>query len=345
MDDFEFVRAFRAGLPQTSAELSSRAKQSLSEAIAAEARPHTRRRRFSFVAGKRRIALAAGAIAIALAVAFAPLPGEDGGTESAAARALRAAATVAGDRPVPAGPRAGEFVYTKSRDTYLETFSSVHRDTPDWTLLVPHVREAWIGPEGGRVLSTRGEPEFFSKQDRAAWKEDGSPDLDEFGRQVQMLRVGHTTSFRLGERSFRDLSALPTDPDALLSAIEERDIVNGPPGDAETFVLIGELLRENYAPPSVRAALYEVAAQLPGVELVGTVEDAAGREGVAVGYTDRGERQELIFDPNTSALLGERTVVTDPEDAGLHAAPGAIVGKAAYLESEIVSSTSERPGN
>ena len=35
------------------------------------------------------------------------------------------------------------------------------------------------------------------------------------------------------------------------------------------FVTIGELLRHPFTPPVARAALYEVAASLPGSELLG----------------------------------------------------------------------------
>jgi len=53
--------------------------------------------------------------------------------------------------------------------------------------------------------------------------------------------------------------------------------VGGPPGDWETFAIIGDLLRETHAPPALRAALYEVAANLSGVEYIGEVKDAVGR--------------------------------------------------------------------
>ena len=106
-------------------------------------------------------------------------------------------------------------------------------------------------------------------------------------------------------------------PDALLQVIEDRTIVGGPPGDAETFVLIGDLLRETYASPALRAALYEVAAGLPGVELIGNVRDASGRPGVAVAYEHDGARNELIFDPETAAMLGESSVVTEAGAMGL----------------------------
>jgi len=110
--------------------------------------------------------------------------------------------------------------------------------------------------------------------------------------------------------------------------------------------------------PAVRGALYEVAADLPGVELVGRVKDAAGRSSVAVAYThDTGEgaiRQEFIFDPQTAVLLGERYVLVedstiDVESGGAGAiyglvGPAGTVGfEATYFDPGIVDSLTKRP--
>ncbi len=127
-----------------------------------------------------------------------------------------------------------------------------------------------------------------------------------------------------------------------LVPFEARKIEGGPPGDWETFTIIGDLLRETYAPPAVRSALYQAAAKIPGAKYDGAVKDAAGRPGLAVAYTHAGLRHELIFDPNTSQLLGEQYVVVDPTEAELHASPGTVVGYAVYLASGVVRSVSDR---
>jgi len=73
-----------------------------------------------------------------------------------------------------------------------------------------------------------------------------------------------------------------------------------------------------------------VAANFPGVDFVGHVTDAAGRRGVAVSYDGGGHRQEMIFDPRTAELLGERDVLVDQEEAGVSVGPdtwpGTIIG-------------------
>jgi hypothetical protein len=97
------------------------------------------------------------------------------------------------------------------------------------------------------------------------------------------------------------LFALPTDADALEERLRDGIHGAGPDDDSELFVIVGDLLRESPAPPAVRKALWEVAAGIPGIELVGAVTDHAGRAGVAV------ERNGMryVIDPDDGRLLEE----------------------------------------
>ena len=74
------------------------------------------------------------------------------------------------------------------------------------------------------------------------------------------------------------------------------------------FTAVGDYLRETATTPAQRAALYEVAAGIDGVELLGDVTDHAGRTGTAVAIDDpeQGVRHTLVFDPDTGVLLEER---------------------------------------
>ena len=91
------------------------------------------------------------------------------------------------------------------------------------------------------------------------------------------------------------------------------------------FTEIGDLLREDPIPAKVRAALYLVAARIPGIQVLGLTHDAIGRPALAVALNDTlyGERSELLFDPKTSALVGERSVVVKPPPA-YHVKPGTV---------------------
>jgi hypothetical protein len=80
---------------------------------------------------------------------------------------------------------------------------------------------------------------------------------------------------------------------------------------------------------------------LPGVQLIGAVHDQLRRAGTAVAYVSQGLRHELIFDPKTSALLGEQITVADPSQArGL---TGKVVESVTYLSSGVVDSTTATP--
>lgn len=100
------------------------------------------------------------------------------------------------------------------------------------------------------------------------------------------------------------LYALPTDPDALERVLRAGSAGAGPDPDTELWVVVGDLLRETPAPPQLRAALWDVAARVPGVTVVGTVRDHAGRTGKAVERTMPGSgRERLILDPTDGRLL------------------------------------------
>lgn len=101
--------------------------------------------------------------------------------------------------------------------------------------------------------------------------------------------------------SWDDLYALPTDPAQLERNLRAGIDGAGPDDDTELFVIVGDLLRESPAPPALRKALWEVAARVPGVELVGSVTDGAGRIGVAVER----DTQRYVLDPTDGRLLEE----------------------------------------
>jgi len=295
----------------------------------------------------RRWGLAAATVAAGVTFALVVPSVLPGGGDAAAARALRRVALRAANQPAQPAPAPGQFVYTATQSIQISTYLS--GSSVRFSYSQPLTREIWIGTDGsGRIRETPGEVKFLSPTDEQAWIAAGSPSLsDEPGAVTD-------ETFAPGELSFLDTSALPDDPEALLDLIERREIVGGPEGDWETFTIVGDLLRETWATPAVRGALYEVAADLPGVEFVGRTRDGQGREGIAVAYTHAGLRQILIFDPRTAELLGERSVMT--EDGDLEVAPsgvvitagvgeaGEVVYTADYLASGVVDSTDERPG-
>jgi hypothetical protein len=300
----------------------------VSEAASRDAVKRRRRRRVH-----RRGAVAIGAAAAVVAVVAAVvLPGAPTGVRPAGASELGQLAAVANAQPASGVPQAGQFLYTSS----VEAYTSSTLDGPHpYTVQYPETRQIWIGPDGsGRIAETYGQAVFLSSKDKADWVAAGSPDVTVSPSDMTFgpggLSDGPT-----------DLTKLPTDPQTLGAQISSRHIEGGPPGPGEDFTQIGDLLRETDAPPALRAALFKVAAGLPGVEELGAVRDHEGRVGVGVARVSGGARHELIFNPKDSSLMGEEDVVVD---ASAQSEPaGTVADWAVYLRSAVVDSDSQSP--
>jgi hypothetical protein len=337
MNDQHLLEAVRRAAP-ASAEIGE-APDALFERVLASARAEVRPRSSVRRPRRRRhaprwaVAVGAAAVVAVVAVAVTALlpAGDSGGPSPAAAAVLLHTARTAASQPAIEPPGPGQFVYTKSDGEFQDT-AVTQRQTINY---YQHVtREIWIAPDGsGRIHETEGLPQFVTNADRQAWLAAGKPELTGDRNADQ--------TFGAGGLHYLDLSKLPTDPAQLKQLIDDRTVEGGPPGDAETFTIIGDLLRETYAPPALRSALYTIAADLPGVQLIGAVHDQLGRPGTAVAYTSQGLRHELIFDPRTSVLLGEQMTVADPSQAT--ALTGEVVESTTYLTSGVVDSTTTTP--
>jgi hypothetical protein len=269
---------------------------------------------------------AALALAAVIVIAGVPWLTRERATADAAA-VLNDLAGVAALQPGPIPATAPGYRYTKTDSMYMHMLL---RTGEPIAALVPKTVAMWIAPDGsGRIRETAGEVIFMSERSRIAWEAAGS----------SPLAPALNEDFGPSGLSFEDLSRLPIDPNALAAVIRERAQRADPPLYDEMFVIVGDLLRQQTAPPAVRAALYRVVASIPGVELVGKVHDRAGRQGVAVArthtYTGLKKRHVLIFDPRTSALLAEETVLLQAVD-WIDARPPVVIGYATYLESGIV---------
>jgi hypothetical protein len=162
-------------------------------------------------------------------------------------------------------------------------------------------REVWIGADGSGLLrESSGPPTFSSPADQANCQKASSDVLGTAGTSNQWFAAD---CFELGPTN--DMQSLSTDPSTLLAQM--RTIDGGPLTPAEDFVHVGDFLRETDASPALRAALYRAAAQIPGVQLLGTVQDHLGRQGLGVALTTDTVRHELIFNSETAALMGEQS--------------------------------------
>lgn len=287
------------------------------------------------------LGLTAATAAVVAAVAVA----SSGPRPFTATLVLDRVAKVAASRPATAPPPPGDYLYTGSVGFELasQVGSAGNAEASQtYSVVAPFRRQVWVTNDGsGRLEQNYFDPSFPSAADRAAWAADGSPESDGMPSILQDV----DSAQKPGQLS-PDLTSLPTDPTTLLSEIEAGDVDSGglPPGDAGAFQIVEELLQETDASSALRAALYEVASEIPGVSLVGAVHDAVGRPGVGVAYTGGGVRDVLIFDPSTSELLGEQTVVADATDfCRLGLAEGTVIFSTSYVTSGTVGSTSAVP--
>ena len=299
------------------------------DAPAEEARARARGRLLRHVrhgrpSHRRRLLVAAAVLAAAGAAVALVGVGVHGDGNASAAPALRHAAAVARRQPPPPAPTRGHYVYSKS----VEAFLVIDGDK-GWAALGPKVREVWIGRHGGLLHETSAKPEFLSARDHERWVAAGRPRVN-----------APEATERLGPTPPVDL---PGDPDALFAKLRSEAEGNANGVDAEMFTLVGDALRETDASPRLRASLYEVAARIPGVELLGPTTDRAGRRGVAVAYASshNHERYELIFDPHTSALLEEQTVELAGNSFDYPA--GTVTGYATYVSTGVVDRLGARP--
>ncbi|MGW1108474.1 CU044_5270 family protein [Streptomyces sp. NPDC002540] len=318
---------------------------------AATTKPRTRHlRRLTFAA----IPLAAGAMALALATggvlgqhpaaepgsAMTSGPSERGTNATPAAVLLDRIATVAASKSTPA-VRNDQYVYIVSKVAY----SSQDAKDPVMRLDKPHLRQIWISVDGTRPgllrengqdteLGTGHEGDVVSEGDgRTTVRRANGTDSE---RPVTVPDKGTPTP-SLNSPTYRYLESLPTDPDALLKKVYDETKGAGPGPDQEAFVTIGDLLREQLAPPKVSAALYKAAAKIPGVTVVNDAVDAAGRRGVAVARVHDGERTEWLFDKHSLEFLGERSVM-------IKDTPWAKAGQITATTAVLSRSVTDKPG-
>jgi hypothetical protein len=215
----------------------------------------------------------------------------------------------------PASPVPGPGQYQYVEGVSLNEIDSL--DAPGYAVRYSEHLQDWVGWNGsGRQVQTWADPHLPTARDRADWIAHGRPALAvppsdvTFGPHQLSLAPGRV-----------NLSTVTTDPARLAALLSSRQLEGGPPGPAEDFVQVGDLLRYAGTPPALRAALLQVAARIPGVTVIQNAPDHSGRAGIGVQYAgqvtegpDAGDTnlQELIFSPATSDLIAEQSATMDP---------------------------------
>ncbi|MFH8533963.1 CU044_5270 family protein [Streptomyces tendae] len=104
--------------------------------------------------------------------------------------------------------------------------------------------------------------------------------------------------------TYRELEALPTDPDALLEKVYADTKDGGSINREAALEAIGDMLADAVLLPELDAALYRAAAKIPGVSVVGKAKDLAGRRGIGLSFGNDGDRETWVFDKKSLRYLG-----------------------------------------
>jgi len=178
---------------------------------------------------------------------------------------------------------------------------------------VGSAREIWIGSDGsGAIREASGPVSFFTSEGRARWEAAGSPELAR-GPVVEFYGPGE-----LSDRTRR----LPSDPVALAATLAA-----GPPF---TLKAAYHLLGETLVSAEFTRVVFDVAMAVEAVETLDVVADQLGRHGHGLAAIEHGERLELIFDEQTTTLLGHQRFLADPSHG--YAPVGTLVSWQAYLD-------------
>ena len=240
---------------------------------------------------------------VLLVVGLTSFGGEPGATPAAAAALERLARIVAAGPSLVPGP--GQYLYVRSVNDY-PAFSQGGRGQMPCVSAAVDNRQVWIAADGSGLLrESTGPATFTSAADQARCQALSHTSESAGAASNLWFAAG---CFQLGPTN--DMDSLSTDPGTLLAQM--RTIDGGADTPAEDFVHVGDFLRETDASPALRAALYRAAALIPGVELLGTVQDHLGRQGLGVALTTDGVRHELIFNSQTAALMGEQSTGSTP---------------------------------
>ena len=317
MNDLELMERFRADVAPADPVALSRARAGMF-------RDHpvrrVRRSRWQLVPVAGLAAAATIAVAVTAWPSNGPPPAPD------AAQLLRLAADEARQEPLlPARP--DQFVFFETRVVYAEHIEkypvpvgpprkyTVPAGSPSAPPLDQRTQQMWLSVDGSRDGAWKG----------TAVGPPGSRPL------AVSAKVRH------GAPAYR--RDLPTEVAAMRNYLYAPGEGTGT-ADENAWGRVGDLLHDEYLPPDTAAALFEAAATIPGTTVRPGQVDLAGRPGVAVSRVSGEVRQDLIFDPSTHRLLGERdTTVGGPSPYP----KGTVVAESAQLRVAIVDRAGQLP--
>lgn len=310
MDELSLLREMRDRTPIATDAAIDRGRTKLLQRIDPQSvKPQKNPRRRAVV----RWGLASAATAMVAAVlvggdVFGPAPLRGAATAQAAEILNAAAKTTIQTADLVPGP--GQYLKIQSTNIWSSAAVAADGNEYEWldteksTMYIPANREEeWVWERSGRIPTT-----FFDEESKE-YTSTMEP------AEGYVLR-GASGGFYGTQSSFPSEAALaefPRDPNALLTEIRRQTDGKGQSVDGESLVFIADLLHTGVVPADLRAALYKTAALIPGVSVTEDQATLDGRKGIAIGRVETASnlRQDIIIDPTTGLLIGEREVLTE----------------------------------
>lgn len=302
------------------------------------------------------LATVVAAIAAAATAAAVLLAGGGGVAPNASAATLALTAHSALLRP-SLFPRDDQYYYVRTEGT--EPTGMSVKSGPSINAVETIVTDRWQsatrhGRSTTRIVSLR----FDSPSDGARWRSEGPKDVQVGSVLTNGLPAGG--GYFLGDGAFhsplsrRQVFALPVTAHALYARLipTPQDLQRATHAQLEQFIRqygdgtlrsalggfafneIRSTFEEGSLPPVLQSAFYGALALVPGITQVGKAHDLAGRAGIGLALTRRGIRDELIVDPATGVLLGEREWATA---RGTGFQTGSAIENLAYLDEAVTN--------
>ncbi|MEV7628475.1 CU044_5270 family protein [Actinoplanes sp. NPDC089786] len=241
---------------------------------------------------------------------------------AAVAQLDRAAAATTGGPTAP-----GQYFYTEKHEWALGAAQT--RGGKSLAQLQETIYETWVPHERShewvKVTTVTGKTQWLVGDDELVRREGDGGLRSIPGRTREAGPCGDYPSDngRLGETTERPscdqrpgdwyeptprfLAGLPTDPAKLYKRLEDDNLG----GRADMLPMAAGVLTAD-APASVRANLFRALENVPGLHLTSDTVNLDGRHGVGLGITEDGLRHEIVIDPDTGRLIGQRLVLTRP---------------------------------
>lgn len=305
MDELTLLRTVRKDAVDPSSETLDRGRRALVDHIGSRQSGKTHR-------GLKRAGWIGGGTAIAFGVATAlvlsnvvGLAGWRGGADAAAAAALSdaAAATIKTSDPIV---NPGQYLEVSTQAVYSvegddgSGHGAAYLATQNGQMYVPaNHKDDWVWVRDPSTVAQT----FGAASERAA------ASVADQSKVADIIRAADGAWYN-GKPTEWGFDQLPRDPQQLLNYIYRTTAGQGVSPDGEALVFIADTLRTGVVPADLRAALYDAAAGIPGVKITDQAATLDGQTGIAFGRDEsNGVRQEIIIDPSTGLMIGERQVL------------------------------------